>query len=130
MRPFKKEQHVSQVLLKFFAMLAGTVILFLIAFVVVRAAWGMYGTFELAIDARDDAEGQLAALKANEARLSSTVDDFNTSEGVAREMRERYGVALPGEGVIDIVRNQASSTPQPASNSNIITNVFRSLFVW
>jgi cell division protein FtsB len=130
MRQYKKEQHVSQTILKFFAMAGGTLLLFLLSVVVVKAAWGMYGTFKVAVEAREGAEKQLALLKSDEARLSSSVAGYDTSAGVERELRERFGVVKPGEGVIEIVRDQGTSTPQSDAPQNMLTRVFRSLFVW
>ena len=98
--------------------------------VVARAAWGMYGTFKIAVDARVSAEGQLASLKNDEAHLSAAVSEFDTPTGVEREMRDRFGVVRPGEGEIQIVRDQGSTTMQSASNENAIIKVLRSLFVW
>ena len=129
MQEFKK-RPASHVLLRFFAMSAGTVALFFLSVVVVRAAWNMYGTFQIAVDARDNAEGQLASLKSDQARLAAADANFDSPSGVEGEMRERFGVVKPGEGEIQIVRDQASSSIQTATSENIVTKIFRSLFVW
>ncbi len=130
MREFKKRQPTGATILRFLAMSMGTLVLFLMSVVVVRAAWGMYDTFKVAVDARDSAEGQLATLKASEARLSAAVSAFETPQGVEHEIRERFGVALPGEGEIQIVRDQGSTTLDAAPKENIFIRTFRSLFVW
>jgi cell division protein FtsB len=130
MREFKKRQPTGATILRFFAVSAGTLVLFLLTVVGVRAAWGMYGTFQIAVDARESAEEQLASLKADDARLTAAVNSFETQEGVEREIRERFGVAKPGEGEIQIVRDEASTTASTQQPGNIFVRVFKSLFVW
>ncbi len=130
MNDFKKHRQAPHIILKFFAMCAGTLALFLLSVVVARAAWGMYGTFKVAVDARDAAQSQLASLQNDQARLSAQVAGFDTPSGIEREMRERFGVVKPGEGEIDIVRGQGSSTAPAAQGQNILTKIFHSLFTW
>ncbi len=130
MREFKKRQPTGATILRFLAMSMGTLVLFLLTVVVARAAWGMYGTFSVAVEVRDSAEGQLASLKASEARLTKVVNEFETSQGVEHEIRERFGVARPGEGEIQIVRNQGSTTAEKRAAENMFIKAFRSLFLW
>jgi cell division protein FtsB len=98
MQSFKKRQSASSVILRFFAMGAGVLMLFLLSVVVARAAWGMYDTFKVSVDARVSAEGQLASLKKDEVRLSAAVENFDTPTGIEHEIRDRFGVVKPGEG--------------------------------
>jgi hypothetical protein len=130
MREFKKRQPTSHALLRFFAACAGTVVLFLLTVVVARAAWNMYDTFKVASDARESAQNQLASLQADRARLSADVDAFDTKSGMEREIRDRFGVALPGEGEIRIVRDDAAAPSSAAAQQNPVLRVLRSLFVW
>ncbi len=130
MHEFKKRQPTGAPILRFLAMAAGTLVLFLLSVVVVRAAWGMYGTFTVAVEARDSAEGQLASLKAAQVRLTEAVESFDTPQGVEHEIRERFGVAKPGEGEIQIVRESGSTTLQTKPQENVFVKILRSLFVW
>ena len=130
MREFKKKQHGGAVILKFFAMSLSTLLLFLLSVVVVRAAWGMYDTFKVAVDERDNAFSQLASLKSSQERLSSSVVAFETPAGIEHEIRERFGVALPGEGEIQIVRDENPESVQTVPQENAFFHVLKSLFVW
>jgi cell division protein FtsB len=130
MREFKKRQPTGAVILRFFALCVGTLLLFLLSVVGVRAAWGMYDTFKVAVDARDSAEGELASLTATQTRLSATVDSFQTPEGIEHEMRERFGVARPGEGEIQIVRDQSSTTVEQGNKEEGFLHVLHSFFLW
>lgn len=105
-------------------------VLFLLTVVAARAAWSMYDTFKISVEARESAEGQLATLTSDSARLSAEVAAFDTEAGMEREMRERFGVALPGEGEIRIVRDEASSSPNATAQQNLFMRVLHSLFVW
>ncbi|TSC69659.1 MAG: hypothetical protein G01um101456_11 [Parcubacteria group bacterium Gr01-1014_56] len=130
MREFKKRQPTGSTILKFFAVSMGTLVLFLLTVVVVRAAWGMYDTLKIAVDARESAEGQLASLKSDHTRLSASVASFESQEGVERAVRERFGVARPGEGAIQIVRDEASTTEAAAQKENALIRTFHSFFGW
>jgi cell division protein FtsB len=130
MHEYRKRQPTGAILLRFFAMAAGTLVLFMLSVVVARAAWGMYDTFKVAVDARDSAEGQLATLKTSETRLTASVESFETPQGVEHEIRERFGVAKPGEGEIQIVRDQGSTSLEIAPEGNFFIKIFGSLFGW
>jgi cell division protein FtsB len=90
----------------------------------------MYGTFKVAVDARDSAESELASLKASQARLAAQVSMFETPQGVEHEIRERFGVAKPGEGEIQLVRDQASTSTDAPASQNFFEKIFHSLFGW
>ncbi len=130
MREFKKRQPTGSILLKFFAVSMGTLVLFLLTVVVARAAWGMYDTLKIAAEARESAEGQLKSLKSDHMRLVAAVTSFESEEGVEREVRARFGVARPGEGEIQIVRDEASSTQKTGPSENPFFHTLRSLLIW
>jgi cell division protein FtsB len=96
----------------------------------ISSAWGMYGTFKDAVADRHEAETQLASLQADEARVSADVDSFNSPEGLEAQVRERFGVALPGEGEIQVVRPETDGAVQPAPPENPLLRIFHALFVW
>lgn len=108
---------------------AGIVALAALAFVAARATWDMYGKFAAASEARTDAESQLAQLQSQYARVATQVEELNTERGVEAAVRQRYGVARPGEGEITIVR-QASTTDSTRSDESWFSKLWSSLFVW
>lgn len=130
MREFKKRQPTGSVLLKFFAVSMGTLVLFLLTVVVVRAAWGMYDTLKIAVDVRERAEGQLKNLKSDHTRLVAAVNTFESEVGIEREVRARFGVARPGEGEIQIIRDESSSTSKTGPIENSFFHALRSLVIW
>ena len=100
-----------------------------LAFVAVRGAYGMYGKFAEAAAARAGAESQLAELQGRYASVKADVDAFSTDRGVEAALRERYGVAKPGEGQIDIVR-QASTTEPVLQQKNVLQKLWELISVW
>lgn len=130
MREFKKRQQTGATILRFLVLSVGTLALFMLSVVAVQAAWGMYGTFTVAKEAKDSAEGQLAALKDAEERLSAAVVSFETTRGVEHEIRERFGVAYPGEGEIQIVREAGDGVEQDTENGSLLSKIFNSFITW
>lgn len=108
----------------------GIVVLGALTFFAVEAAWGMYGKFAAASEARGDAEARLAQLKTQYTHVEAQVADLNTDRGVEAAVRERYGVARPGEGEIDIVRHASSSESGSRGDESWFAKFWRSLFVW
>jgi len=109
---------------------AGVLVLAAASFVAARAAWDMYGKFAAASQARTDAEVELAQLQEQYAHVETEVASLNTERGVEAAVRERYGVAKPGEGEIDIVRQSPTSTAATAGQDSWFARLWHSLFVW
>lgn len=130
MQEFKKHRQKTHYLLRFFGMLGAVALLFAVAGVAATSAWGMYGTFNIAAAARADAEKSLRSAKEDEARITAAVAGLDSKEGLEKEVRERFGVAKPGEGEIRIVRDTPQDTGEPAEEQNIFIRTLRSLFVW
>ncbi|HYF13112.1 MAG TPA: hypothetical protein VD928_02365 [Candidatus Paceibacterota bacterium] len=129
MTEYKKRGPASFAIARFFALMVGTVALFLVSVVAVRAAWSMYDTFKVAADARLSAENQLSLLRADEKRVSAAVASFDTPQGVEREIRERFGVVKPGEGQIQIIREEFK-TPLVPNRPNFFEQILDSFIVW
>jgi hypothetical protein len=108
----------------------GVVLLAFVAFFAVKGAWGMYVKFAAASEADAASKVELAALKEQEAQVGESAEALASSRGVEAGVRERFGVARPGEGQIDIIRREASSTPFAPEEPNIFQKIFHALFVW
>lgn len=108
----------------------GVLLLAFMAFFAVRGAWGMYGKFISASEADAAARQELEALRAQVGMVGASAEALSSARGVEAGVRERYGVARPGEGQIDIIRREvASSTPQ-RDEPNVFVKMFRAIFVW
>lgn len=130
MNDFKKPQHSYDVM-RFFAGLLVVGVLFAISTVVVRAAYGMYQTFSIAASEAANTAYELATLQAQHARLEATLTALGTPRGIEAAVRERFGVVKPGEGEIQIIRDENTDELEGAIEpDNVLLQFFQSLFVW
>ncbi|MDB5225033.1 MAG: hypothetical protein JWO43_655 [Candidatus Adlerbacteria bacterium] len=104
--------------------------LLLLAFVTLRAAWGMYGKLAEATEGQEKAEAQLANLQRQHKRVSAAVAELQSSRGVEAEVRQRYGVAKPGEGEIQIVAVAAAEATTTPPVLSFWARVWHALWVW
>lgn len=108
----------------------GVVGLGLVALFAIQGAWGMYGKFVAASEADAAAKLELEELKKQHDKIGTEASALMSDRGIEAGVRERFGVARSGEGQIDIVRREASSTPSAPDEPNIFQRIFRALFVW
>ncbi|MBP7770767.1 MAG: hypothetical protein KA066_02550 [Candidatus Pacebacteria bacterium] len=108
----------------------GVLFLALVVFFAIRGAWGMYTKFAAASQADAAAHVELETLKGQVSQVGASAAALVSDRGVEAGVRERYGVARPGEGQIDIIRRDATSTPPVADEPNVFVKMFRAIFVW
>jgi cell division protein FtsB len=131
MQDFTKRRGRGNMVRRFALGVFMLVILGLVTFGAAHAAWGMYGKFAEATAGNDDAQQNLTELTTQEAGVQAEVTALNSPEGQEAQLRQSYGVALPGEGEIQIVREAATTTtPTVAPPGNFFVRIFRALFVW
>ncbi len=88
------------------------IILFIILGFLVRASWRVYGNWS---ESREMARLALLRYQNDKARLEMLqreVTRLGTKRGVEEELRRKFPVSLPGEEVVIIVDDQASTTHQ------------------
>lgn len=126
-----RKPHTSHDIVRFYASMVVVIILFALTTVAVRAAYGMYQTFNTAAIEAGSAGTELATLEAQYVQVQTTLAALGTERGMEKTVRERFGVARPGEGEIRIVRDQGNTeTDIVVQDKNIITQFLQSLFVW
>ncbi len=128
MREFKKRRSRHGEYLYVGARTLGVVALFIITIAAARAAWGMYGKLAEATQGQEEAQGQLATLEGQKASVTTSIHDLSSDRGLESQVRERYDLARPGEGEIDIVEDSSSSavssTPPPSPWHRLISALF------
>ncbi len=129
MREFKKRRTIGAEILRVSLGVAGMLALAGIVVVASRGAWDMYGKFTEAAAARATAETQLQDLQTRHQKIKTDVQSLLSERGLEAQVRERYGVALPGEGQITIVR-QASSTGVLRQELGLLQKLWQMLSVW
>ena len=90
----------------------------------------MYTKFASASAADASAQAELETLRSQVSLVGASAQALVSERGVEAGVRERYGVARPGEGQIDIIRREVASTTPKADQPNIFVKMFRALFVW
>lgn len=127
---YKTSDSNKYTFLRFFVALVVCAALVFVSGASVKAAWGMYQTFDMATAEQEIAEAELGVLKAEHAAMAATLERFNTERGIETALRERFGVVRPGEGEIRIVRDKGKETIGTEEDSNPFSRLFHALFAW
>ena len=131
MREFQKHKMGRNHTLRFSLFLFVALALFGITSLAVNAAWDMYGKFTEASDASTSAKRELTLLENRKQTVSVAIVSLASNRGVEAQMRERFGVALPGEGEIRVVREKTSDgSLVHKQEENVFLKLFHSLVAW
>jgi hypothetical protein len=131
MRDFRKQRSGTHEVFNFFLLCGGVAAVSGLAILSAHAAWDMYAKFGIASRADEASKTELAQLKGQYANVSQAVENLSTPRGEEGEIRERFGVAKPGEGAIQIVRTSTSSDGgQNQLPQDFLSRVLRALVVW
>jgi cell division protein FtsB len=126
-----RKPHQSHDIARFIAGSCVVAVLFVISVLAVKSAYGMYQTFSLAAAEAEGAAAELATLTTQHEQVKATLAALGTERGVEEAVRERFGVAKPGEGEIRIVREEdVSGGEEGDGGGNVFTRFFQALFVW
>jgi cell division protein FtsB len=90
----------------------------LLAVLVLWLLWLLFGIIrkeEIARHAVADTKAELATLDSRETALKQNLAELGTERGQEASLRETYGVAKPGEGVIIVVPPKAQVSAPPLS---------------
>ncbi|OGC84746.1 hypothetical protein A3F55_02735 [Candidatus Adlerbacteria bacterium RIFCSPHIGHO2_12_FULL_53_18] len=129
-RDFKTNQTSEHVFWRFFLALVTAGVLLFVSSASVKAAWGMYQTFDMAVGERALAEAELAATKEEYVTIVATLEQFSSERGIEAAVRERFGVVRPGEGEIRIVRTESAESIEEITANNPFSKLFNALLAW
>lgn len=87
-------------------------LLVVIAFFFARGAIRMFGRYLEASAGSRSAVANLEDLRERSASLRQDTERLSSERGLEEELRRRYGVALPGESVIEIASSNGTSTKE------------------
>ncbi len=99
MADFRQKQKMRKVLYSRFTLLA---LAFLLLIGIVNT-WDIYTKARLSRQTAERSREEYEELKKQEEILSQKVNRLQTDSGIEAEIRERYGVAKPGEQMIMIL---------------------------
>lgn len=101
-----------------------SIILAIICFMMLFSVIGMIGKYRDVLHKKKVAETDLANLQKRQETLDNQVKQLDTPFGKESVIREKFGVAKDGEGVIMIVEDQPKQTVE---NQSLLSSL-RSLF--
>ena len=94
------------------------------------AIWGVVSVYQKEQSSKTlrlQAEAQLQDLQKRETALKARITSLETERGQEEALREAYGVGKAGEGMVQIVEKQATSTEE---NTTEHKNWFQRIFWW
>lgn len=90
----------------------------LLALLVLFFAFGVIGFFnkmQVTEENKKIAENKLAELEKQKYKLSGDIAKLNTPEGTEETIREKFGLAKEGEGVIVVVEDKTAKEAEVKS---------------
>jgi len=106
-------------------------VLFLLAFVLIVFAWnifGLIGKWEDTEKNKKNEQAKITDLKTRKEKLISDIEKLNTDAGKEEVIRDNFGMAREGEGVVVIVDDKKISEKEEDTNTGGFFDFFRNLF--
>src|SRR3989344_1894338 len=94
-------------LLRLLGTYLAALLLLILAGMSTLAAWRMYGRMAQANEGEVAAKRQFAMAEYQQAQVAGDLERLSSPQGSEGELRRRYGVARPGEGVIKVIESDA-----------------------
>lgn len=105
---------------RIFSSYAFVLLLLVILFFALRGLWDVYATFHSARADNADTEETFTELKEREEELEERLNILQTKRGVETEIRQRFNVTKPNEGVIYIVKDSERKETTSETNNDQI----------
>ena len=102
-------------------------VLAILGVLVLFFAWGVIGfmgKMEITRQNRKVAENKIAELEERKEKLSSEIAKLKTESGVEESIREKFGLAKEGEGLIVVVEDQRKKETKPPGPSGFLSWLF------
>jgi hypothetical protein len=93
--------------------------------------WNIIKLTEKAIETkknRDIARNKIIELQKQKSELELKIQKFNTEKGLEENIREKFGFAREGEGMILVIDDQNKSNNTETENKNSFFNFLKNLF--
>ncbi len=85
-------------------------VLCIVIAITAKETWDLYAKERHARELLENARVRQESLGEREVFLKSELANLNDEEGVEGELRERFGIAKPGEKVIMLIDEEATTT--------------------
>lgn len=90
------------------------------------SVFGFLGKMEETKKSKEIAEHKVTEFEEKKQKLGADIEKLQTEEGIEENIREKFGLAREGEGVIIIVDDQKPESEEPKSGGFL--NWLKSLF--
>ncbi len=103
-------------------------ILFIAVIFLARSTYSIYQKAQLSSANYNETKKEYDSLKERQTMLNSEIASLKTDTGVEEEIRSKFSVAKPGETVVVVVDNTASSTTNDNGQNLSLWQRFLSIF--
>ena len=118
-------------LLRLLGTYLAALLLLILAGMSTLAAWRMYGRMAQANEGEVAAKRQFAMAEYQQAQVAGDLERLSSPQGSEGELRRRYGVARPGEGVIKVIESDAVEISAVTYESaDIFARIWHAIFSW
>ena len=124
MKNFQKNKEIKDFLQSKVFLIFLTITLFIFIWNII----GVIGKLRETSKNKKIAEDKITELTKEKERLNSDIQKLSTQKGVEESIRDKFGLAKQGEGVIIIVDDKNSSTNNTEVKSNGFFSFFKNLF--
>ena len=119
-----REKRIFERILYSKAMLGALSILFFFA---LSAVWGVYEKYHEAKRNKDTARAEQESMTERVRSLESEVTLLKTDRGIEKKIREEFGFAKEGEGVILIIPDEARTESPHEQDKSFLGTVWKSV---
>jgi cell division protein FtsB len=129
---YRVRQARGPALMRLAGTYAAALFLIVLAGTFALGAWNMYGRMARAGEGAAAAAAQLAKAELQQAQVAEDLERLKSQIGEEGELRRRYGMAKPGEGVIKIVAGTTTGDLQEKQESSEgpISRFLNAIFPW
>ena len=124
MREFKDKRKRKEKLYSLWSVMALFVVLLFLA----RGVWNIYQKEKESANLDSDSRAKLQSLSAQADQLTTNINKLSTDAGVDEELRQKYGVVKPGEEMIVVVPEDATTSTSTESVYSKILDKIKSFF--
>jgi cell division protein FtsB len=106
-------------------------ILFILCILILFFAWSVFGLIDKMQDTiknKKIASEKIQELQKEKEKLVSDIDKLKTDKGVEESIREKFGLAKEGEGVVVVVEDKNQPTNGTASESTCFLSFIKNWF--
>ena len=103
------------------------VLLFAVAFLMVRATWSAYQKEAVSLEGLKETKSEWQRLSDREAELNVAVERLETPRGLEEEIREKFSVAKEGEKMAIVVEGNSTREKETVVEDNFLRRLWNFL---